>query len=86
MLAHSSLRTGLKVGLMGWRSAPLSPLGPSVMVAAPKPLSVETANSRPLWFYLRSDPLLITQTQHVYTGVTKHPKRNSFSSYPTDSL
>ena len=54
------------------------------MVAAPKPLSVETANSSPLWFYLKSDPLLITQNQHVYTGVTKHPQRNSLSSYPTD--
>lgn len=70
---------------MGWHSAtPVPSPSPSVMVATPKPLSVETANSSPLWFYLKSDPLLTTQTQHVYTGVTKQSQRNSFSSYPTD--
>lgn len=65
-------------------STPVPSPSPSVMVATPKPLSVETANSNPLWFYLKSDPLLTTQTQHVYAGVSKQSQRNSFSSYPTD--
>lgn len=63
-------------------STPVCSPEASVMVSTPKPLLVQTANSSSLWFHLKSIPLLITQNQHVYTGVTKQPQKNSFSFYP----